>query len=184
MICISKFILWLWGWKVASGIPAGIDKAIIIAAPHTSNWDFVIGRLAYFTLGVKVKFLIKKEAFFWPFGAMIKAFGGIPVDRGGNNKMVDQIVAQFNKNESMYIVIAPEGTRSTTRRWKRGFYFIALKANVSVALGYLDYKKKEAGIGPAFIPCGDYEKDFIIIENFYKNKSGKYPDSFNLSGKA
>ncbi len=180
---ISKIILWLMGWKIRGGNPHDVKKAVIVAAPHTSNWDFVIGRLAYFVLGVNVKFLIKKESFFWPIGGIVKAMGGIPVDRGKKSNLVEQMVQYFNEYNSLYLVITPEGTRKRVKQWKRGFYFISQQAGVPMELGYIDYKRKEGGLGPLIYPSGDYEKDLEKIQDFYRDKTARYPEKFNLSAK-
>ncbi len=174
-------MLWLMGWKIHGGIPEGEQKAVIVAAPHTSNWDFFIGRFAYFVMGVNVKFLIKKEVFKGIFGKILRSWGGIPIDRSKSQNMVEQVAALFEQEGSLYIVITPEGTRSLVDKWKKGFYYIALKAGVPIALAYMDYAKKEGGIGPTIHPGDDFEKDFKMIENFYKDKTPKYPEKFNLS---
>ncbi|MCK4361607.1 MAG: lysophospholipid acyltransferase family protein [Bacteroidales bacterium] len=178
---ISKIILKLWGWKIFGVIPPGIKKCVILAAPHTSNYDFFIARLAYFVIGVNVKFLIKKEVFKFPFGRIFKAWGGIPIDRSKKNNMVEYVSGLFSKYDSLYIVITPEGTRSLVHKWKKGFYFIAQNAKVPIALGYIDYGKKEGGLGPLIYPSGDFEKDFKTITDFYKTKTAKHPEKFNLS---
>jgi len=180
MKTISRFLLWALGWKIDGAIPFGEKKAVIVAAPHTSNWDFIIGRLAYFVMGVKVRFLIKNEVFVWPFGRLVKTLGGIPIDRSRSNDMVRQISKLFEENESLFVVITPEGTRSLVTRWKKGFYYIACEAKVPVVLAYLDYKNKQGGIGPVFFPSGEYEKDIEIIRNFYKDKAGRHPEKFVL----
>lgn len=171
------------GWTIKGGIPEGEKRAVVVAAPHTSNMDFFIGRMAYFVLGVNVKFLIKKEAFFWPFGGLVKKWGGIPIDRGRSGNMVDFVAGLFTEYDSLYVVITPEGTRSLVEKWKKGFYFIARTAKVPMALGYIDYKNKEGGIGPTIMPSGDYNKDLKIIEDFYRDKTAKHPEKFNLSDK-
>jgi len=178
---IAKFILYLWGWKVFGGIPADLKKCVVVVAPHTSMWDFVIGRLAWFALGLKVKFLIKKEMFAFPLGPPLKWLGGIPVDRSKSMRLVDYVAGLFNKYESLYITITPEGTRRLNPHWKRGFYFIALKANVPIALGVLDYKKKIGGVEKIFTPSGDFEKDFKMVEDFYRGSGARHPEKFNLS---
>ncbi len=149
-------------------------------APHTSLWDFVIGRLVFNVLKKEVRFLIKKEAFFWPLGSWLKARGGIPVDRGKKNNMVEQISQLFKSHENLYIAITPEGSRSKVHRWKRGFYYIATRANVPIILCTLDFKKKEAYTGPIIKPSGHFKNDFVLIENFFRGKVGKHPDRFNL----
>ncbi len=178
---ISKIIFRLMGWKLKGLLPQDIKKCVILAAPHTSNMDFILGRLAYFILGVPVKFLIKKESFKPPLGGLLKRMGGIPVDRSRNNNLVGQVAGLFNKSEVLYVVITPEGTRKLVHNWRKGFYYIALKANVPIALGFMDYGKKEGGIGPVFYPSGDYEADFETIRAFYRTKTARYPEKFNLS---
>ncbi len=178
---IAKFILWIWGWRIVKGMPADIKKCVVVMAPHTSMWDFVIGRLAWFVLGLKVKFFIKKEMFFFPLGHLVKWLGGIPVDRSKSGRLVDNVAAYIGRSDSFYLVITPEGTRSLNPNWKRGFYFIALKANVPIALGYLDYQKKQGGIENIFRPCGDYDKDFKMVKEFYQGKDARHPEKFNLS---
>ena len=177
---LAKLILHLTGWKIGEKIPVDVRKCIIIMAPHTSNWDFVIGRLAYFKWKVKVRILIKKEAFFFPIGGLLKRVGGIPIDRSKNNRVVDQITTFFNESESMYIVIYPEGTRKPNPHWKRGFYYIAQQANVPIALGYMDYKKKEGGIGGLIYPNGDIEGQMKEIKDFYRDKVARHPENFKL----
>lgn len=163
-------------------IPSDIQKAVVISAPHTSGLDFMIGRLGFYLIGIrKVKFLIKKEMFRFPLGILIRALGAIPVDRGRKNNMVDQVTKMFNEKKRFYLLITPEGTRKYTTNWKKGFYQIALKAKVPIVIGFIDYSKKECGIGSVLYPSGDFEKDFKIITDFYKTKTARYPKDFNLS---
>lgn len=183
MKLLAKVILKIWGWKLNGIIPPGVPKCVVIAAPHTSNIDFFIGRLAYFAIGVHLNFLIKKEVFVFPFGTILKAWGGIAVDRGKRNNMIGQVVDLFNNADSIYVLITPEGTRKLSKRWKKGFYHIAQQAKVPIALGYADYAKKEAGVGPVIYPSGDYEKDLKIIQDFYRDKTAKHPEMFNLTTK-
>lgn len=150
-------------------------------APHTSNLDFLLGWLGYTSLGIKSHFLIKKEVFKWYSGGIIKAMGGIPVDRGHSSNIVLQVTEEFNKRDKFIMTITPEGTRKLNKNWKRGFYFIAVSANVPIMLGFLDYKKKEGGFGHSFIPSGDYDKDYPILRDFYATKTARYPEKFNLS---
>jgi 1-acyl-sn-glycerol-3-phosphate acyltransferase len=178
---LSRLILKIWGWKVKGGIPREIKKCVVIVAPHTSMWDFVIGRLAWYVIGLKVKFLIKKEVFFFPVGPILKGLGGIPVDRAQSRNIVDFVVSLFQQYDSLYITITPEGTRHLNPRWKKGFYYIAMKANVPVAMAILDYKKKIGGVEKIFTPTGDFKKDFEMVEDFYRGRSARYPEKFNLS---
>ncbi|MCF8369275.1 MAG: lysophospholipid acyltransferase family protein [Bacteroidales bacterium] len=178
---IAKIILRLFGWRVTVGMPADVPKCVVVVAPHTSMWDFVIGRLCYFELGLKVKFLIKKEMFFFPLGPIVKWLGGIPVDRSKSGNLVDIVAGYFSQYDSLYITITPEGTRKKVENWKKGFYYIALKAKVPIALGILDYKEKIGGVGKVFTPSGNYEEDFKIVKEFYKGKGARHPEKFNLS---
>lgn len=178
---LSLLILKIWGWKVVGGIPRELKKCVVIVAPHTSMWDFVIGRMAWYVIGLKVKFLIKKEMFFFPVGFLLKILGGIPVDRAQSRNMVEFVVGLFQKYDSLYITITPEGTRNLNTRWKRGFYYIAQRAEVPIALAVLDYKRKIGGVEKIFIPSGDFKKDFEMVENFYRGRTAKHPEKFNLS---
>lgn len=152
-----------------------------MVAPHTSNFDFFIGRIAYYSSGLKIKFLIKQEAFIFPFQTLLRSFGGIPVNRSKKSNLVQRIVHMFENNDRFLIAVTPEGTRKLSTEWKKGFYFIAQQAKVPIALGYIDYKKKEGGYGPIITPSGDYEKDLKFIEDFYRNITPKHPEKFNLS---
>ncbi len=162
-------------------VPRDIPKAVIIMAPHTSNWDFVIGRLAFYWYGIRPRILIKKEAFTPLMGPLLRWLGGIPVHRGKSQNTVKKVTRQFEQNERFYLLITPEGTRRRVNRWKRGFYFIALEAGVPVFLGFLDYRRKEGGVGMMVVPSGNFEADFRIIEDFYRDKHPLRPEKFNLS---
>jgi len=178
---ISKILLGFWGWKIVGRVPADVKKAVLIVAPHTSNLDFFIGRLAFFILEVKVKFLIKKESFKFPVKGLLKFWGGIPIDRGSRSDHVGQVASLFDNYDSLVVTITPEGTRKLSRKWKKGFYYIALKANVPIIFGFLDYDNKRGGVNSVFYPSGDYEKDLKEIEKFYKTLSARYPENYNLS---
>ncbi len=181
MKLIASFILRLIGWKVTGAVPEHIKKCVIIAAPHTSNWDFVIARIVYWRLGVPVKFLIKREAFDHPLGGLVKTLGGIPVDRKKSSNLVEQVADLFNHYEVLNVIITPEGTRRLVTEWKRGFYYIALKANVPIIIGFIDYKRKVGGFGPVLYPSGNFDTDFSIIQEFYRDKTARHPEKFNLS---
>lgn len=184
LILLAKFILWITGWKVKGKIPETLKKAVIIAAPHTSYWDFLYARCAFFIIGLNMKATIKKEAVEKPvLGWILKKMGAIAIDRtpeNGNKKkkfnMVDAMVEIICSHEQMIMMITPEGTRKYAPRWKSGFYRVAEQAGVPIILGFLDYSTKTAGIGPVFYPTGDYEKDLEEIQGFYREKKGKYPD--------
>ncbi|MCF8297571.1 MAG: lysophospholipid acyltransferase family protein [Saprospiraceae bacterium] len=180
---ISKFILSLFGWKITGSFSKDIKKCVLVIAPHTSNWDFVIGRLAFWILKLDVKFLIKQEFFKFPIKRIILGLGGVPVNRTKSSNVVSSTVEMFDKSEALIITITPEGTRSLVKNWKKGFYYVATQAKVPLVLGFLDYKKKEAGIGPLIYPSGNYKEDFEKIEEFYKGKNARFPEQFNLTSK-
>jgi 1-acyl-sn-glycerol-3-phosphate acyltransferase len=181
MRLLASILLKIMGWRVTHPMPEGIDKAVIIMAPHTSNWDFVFGRLGFASQSIKVKIIIKKESFFFPLGILLRWLGAIPVDRGfsaGTIKNVTQIMGNADK---FYLLITPEGTRKLVKNWKKGFYFIAQQAKVPIIMGFLNYKTKTGGLGPVLYPSGDYEADMKIIEDFYSDKQAMHPEKFNLS---
>jgi 1-acyl-sn-glycerol-3-phosphate acyltransferase len=178
---LARFILKLFGWDVEIKIPPEVKKMVVMMAPHTSNWDFLIGWLGYKSIGVDSKYLIKKEAFFFPLGKILTYMGAIPVDRQSSTNIVIQVGDLFMNKESLYITITPEGSRSLRTNWKRGFYYIAEHAQVPIAFGFLDYKKKVGGIGGMIFPTGNFEADFKVIEAFYSDINAKYPEKFSLS---
>ncbi len=178
---IARFILRLLGWNIYSRVPTDIPRAVIIMAPHTSNWDFIIGRLAFYWYRMPPRILIKKEAFTGIIGPVLRLLGGIPVDRAQSQNTVKEITRRFHAHDTFYLLITPEGTRRLVKKWKRGFYFIALNAGVPIFLAFLDYRKKEGGIGMMLEPSGDFEADFKIIEDFYRGKQARHPEKFNLS---
>ena len=137
----------------------------------------IIGRLAMWSFGIDVKILIKKELFFFPMGIFLKAVGGVPVDRkGGKTNITGQIAKKFAEQDKLCVLFTPEGTRSYNPNWKKGFYYLAIKADVPIFLGYIDYKHKTGGIKKKFVPTGDVNKDLEEIKAFYKDYSGKFPD--------
>lgn len=176
MIKLARFIFKLFGWKIDERTPEGIKKCVIVVGPHTSNWDFIIGRLAFVQYGVNAKFLIKKELFFPPLGWILKALGGIPVDRKKNNNMTDQAVELFNQYEDLYLVFTPEGTRDYNPNWKKGFYYIAMKAKVPIYVCYMDYERKIGGFHSVFEPTGDAEKDIAHIKSILSQFKGRFPE--------
>lgn len=170
------FILKIFGWRIDPHAPDGVRKAVIIMGPHTSNWDFIIGKIAFMQYNIKGTYLIKKELFFPPLGWFLKAMGGIPVDRKSNNNFTDQAVAFFEQNESMFMVFTPEGTREYSPNWKKGFYYIAQKANVPIYIGYIDYEKKIGGFDSLFVTTGNADADIAEIKKILSKYKGKYPE--------
>lgn len=180
---LKRIFAWYFtfkGWKIEGGIPRDVKKCVLVAAPHTSNWDFIFGLGALQLYKYDVKYLAKKELFFFPFRKVFLDLGGIPVDRSKSNSLVDSLVDLINSREELVLLFPPEATRKPVTKWKSGFYWAALKAKVPIALGILDYKKKTANIGLIFQPSGDKEKDWEIIRNYYKDASAKHPGSFSL----
>jgi 1-acyl-sn-glycerol-3-phosphate acyltransferase len=173
---IVRFIFWLFGWKIDERTPEGIKKCVIVVGPHTSNWDFVLGKMAFITYGVKGRFLIKKELFFPPLGWILKAMGGVPVDRKQRNNLTETAVKFFNENETMYLVFTPEGTRSYNPNWKKGFYYIAQKANVPIYICYMDYANKTGGFHSLFYPTGNVDQDILYIKGILKQYKGRFPE--------
>ena len=164
------------------GVPKGVDQAVLIAAPHTSNWDLLYARCAFFIMRFPLRYTIKKEIMFFPLGNILKAMGAIAIDRSPKTgltkkkSMVEAMIDLFKTNKQLVIMITPEGTRSYAKRWKSGFYRIAEGASVPIILGYLDYKKKHAGLGPVFMPTGNMEEDIEKIKEFYRPIQAKYPE--------
>ena len=182
MRLLSKFIFFITGWKVAGAVPKDIDKAVMVAAPHTSMWDFVYVTCAFSLMRLPMKLAIKKEMFFFPLGWLLKTLGGMPIDRKskktGEKKLstVQAMINLFDTDEKVFMVVAPEGTRKQVKRWKTGFYRVAEGAGVPIVLGYLDYKNKEAGIGPIIHVSNDMEADIEKIMAFYRPIVAKHPE--------
>lgn len=182
MKLLAHFIFWITGWKVAGEWPKGLKKAVLIAIPHTSNWDLIYARAAFYLLDVPVKFTIKKEVMVGPLGWIIKAVGGIAIDRkkvaGKRTQTYTQaMISMLKEREELVMMVTPEGTRSYAPKWKTGFYHIALGAEVPVVIGYLDYKLKKAGIGPVIIPSGNMDEDIEAMKGFGRTVTAKYPEN-------
>ena len=175
----SVSFLKLTGWKLEGSLPPGLEKCVVIAAPHTSNWDLPYLLMVAFGLNLKAYWMGKQSIFTFPFGPLMRWLGGIAVNREQASNLVDSCAQQLVQAEgAVHLVVPPEGTRSKTRYWKTGFYYIALKAQVPIVLGYMDYSRKISGLGPVFYPTGDIEKDMVTIQAFYAPFKGKNPDQF------
>ena len=160
-------------------MPDGVKKAVVIVAPHTANRDFPIGLGIDYLMKPRGRFLAKKELFDGTFGFIFRMLGGVPVDRSKSNNLVDEVNRVFSEHEELFLVIAPEGTRKRTERWKTGFYHMAKGAGVPIVMAYIDYGKKEAGFGGIVYPSDDQTKDFAIIEDFYRSTTASNPELFN-----
>ena len=165
------------GWKVGKILPEE-SKCVIAVAPHTSNMDFIIGKLAYTSIGRTASFLIKKDWFFFPFNHFFNSIGGIPVDRDRRTSITDKLVVEFEQRDKFQLAITPEGTRKRTHKWKKGFYFIATKANVPIVLAALDYGTKTVSFLDTFYPTGNFDDDIKIIREKYNDIEAKHPEQF------
>lgn len=180
MKLLARFAFWITGWKVTGSWPEGLKKAVLIAIPHTSNWDLFYARAAFYLLEVPVRFTIKQEVMVGPLGWLIKSLGGISIDRkrlAGKRKQTytEAMVTMLKEMEELVIMVTPEGTRSYSPKWKSGFYHIAIGAEVPVVIGFLDYKLKQAGIGPILLPSGNMEEDMEKMKEFGRTVTPKFP---------
>ena len=175
----SAVYLKLMGWRVVGALPSGVRKCVLIAAPHTSNWDLPNTLTTAFVLRLNVYWLGKQSLFKPPFGPVMRWLGGISVNREASTNLVEASAQALIAAEGpVQLIVPPEGTRSKARYWKTGFYYIALQAKVPIVLAYMDYERKISGIGPVFEPTGDIEKDMIAIKAFYAPFKGKNADQF------
>lgn len=168
-----------WGWHKDISVNHP-DKYIICLAPHTSNWDLVLGQLYAHAEGIKSNFLMKKEWFFWPLGPIFRKMGGIPVWRSKHSSMTDNLAETAVKAKTFGLCITPEGTRSLNPDWKKGFYYIALKAQIPILLYGVDYERKLIQCTRSFVPTGDIDKEMAEIKLYFKNFKGKYPEKFSI----
>ena len=179
----KKFCNWLlykhmgWTAEVTEDHP---DKYIICLAPHTSNWDFLMGQLYVGARGMQSNFLMKKEWFFWPLGPIFRSLGGIPVCRQKHTSMTESMAETAKQAKLFHLCITPEGTRSKNPDWKKGFYFIALKAGIPILLYGLDYERKLIQCTKTIIPSGDLEADMRDIKLYFKGFKGKKPENFTI----
>jgi 1-acyl-sn-glycerol-3-phosphate acyltransferase len=172
---LARIIFRVMGWKPAGKRPSH-PKYVIIAAPHTSNWDFLYTLCLAFILEIKPFIMMKDDWFRWPLGPLLRWFGAIPVDRSKSTHVVARSIEAFHNHPRFVLLVPPTGTRSKVMYWKTGFYYIAVGANVPIVLGYLDYRRKVGGIGPIVQPTGKIEGDMKIIKAFYAGITAKYPD--------
>jgi 1-acyl-sn-glycerol-3-phosphate acyltransferase len=174
----SRMALRLTGWRIVGGAPT-VPKYVLIAAPHTSNWDFPVALMVCFALRLRVYWMGKDSLFPPLLGGVMRWLGGIPVNRARAGNLVQATVDAYNSNASLIVIVPPEGTRSKVTQWKTGFYYIAQGAGVPIALGYLDFRRKEAGLSRMFEPTGDIAADMVEIQAFYAGFTGKNPGKFN-----
>jgi 1-acyl-sn-glycerol-3-phosphate acyltransferase len=175
----SRGFLRLNGWTVQGSLPPEAGKSVLIAAPHTSNWDLPYTLMVAFVLKLNVYWMGKQSLFGFPFGPVMRWLGGIAVDRERSTNLVSASAAALIAADGpVQLVVPPEGTRGKTRHWKTGFYYIALEAGVPIVLAYMDYGRKVAGLGPVFVPTGDVDADMAEIKHFYAGVQGRRPQQF------
>lgn len=169
---LSLLILKIMGWRIEGRFP-DIPRFVLIAAPHTSNWDFPITIFIAFAFKAKIYWMGKEAIFRPPFKNFFRWLGGIPIDRSKSNNIVEQMVQKFSMSKKLILTIPPSGTRKKVMKWKTGFYYISQGADVPIVLGFLDYKRKVGGIGPVFFPTGDIEADMREIRAYYADMRGR-----------
>jgi 1-acyl-sn-glycerol-3-phosphate acyltransferase len=171
---LCQALLRLQRWQIIGFLP-DIPKYLVVAAPHTTNWDFFYALMLKGATGVNLQWVGKDSLFRWPVGVLMKWLGGIPVNRRSRNNFVDQMVELFQSSDHLALAIAPEGTRKKAHYWKTGFYHMATGAQVPIVLIAIDYATRTLEIGPSLLPSGDIANDFEMIRKFYEVKQGKYP---------
>ena len=180
---IQKFCSWLlysfMGWTKNVTEPHH-DKYIICLAPHTSNWDFMLGQIYMRAEGYRINFMMKKEWFKWPLGSLFRRMGGIPVWRSKSTSLTDVLADTAKREQSFHLCITPEGTRSLNPDWKKGFYIIAQKAQIPILLYGLDYERKLIQCTRTVIPSGDIEREMKEIKLYFKDFKGKHPECFSI----
>jgi 1-acyl-sn-glycerol-3-phosphate acyltransferase len=178
---LAKLIFWITGWK-AQGPKPPFKKFVLIAAPHTSNWDFLYAVCAWTLIGMKINFLAKKQLFRFPLGLIMRFFGGIPVNRSKKGKMVEHMVEKLKTTAELGLLVPVEGTRDYVKEWKTGFYYAALGAGVPIVLGFLNYGNKTVGVMDTyFTPTGNMEEDIKSLRQYYKNIIPKHPERSSLN---
>lgn len=175
---LSIFIFKVSGWRAEGDLP-DVPKFVLIAAPHTSNWDLPLMLSLGFILRAKIYWMGKDALFQKPFGFIMEWLGGIPIDRSRSNDVVKQSIEEFQKSDQLILAVPPSGTRKKVVHWKTGFYYIAKGAEVPIALGYIDYRRKAGGIHRLVYPTGNIESDMALITEFYSTVTGKYPQQMS-----
>jgi len=178
LYAVAWLILRLTGWRT-SGSPPDLPKYVIIGAPHTSNWDFVLCIVFAFAFRRKIFWMGKHSLFRFPFSPLFRWMGGIPIDRTKPHGVVAQTIEKFNSTDRLIIVLAPEGARKRVTKWKTGFYHVAHGAGIPISVAFLDYKRRLCGFGPLLTPTGDIDADMRRITAFYATITGRHPNKFS-----
>jgi len=186
LLIVFNFLFNVNGWHIKNHFPEDIGSCVVLAGPHTSNWDTVYALAGLHKLRNNARFALKKELMFFPFGPFLRSVGAIAIDRKPkkiNRKItaVDAMAELFKTEKDLALMISPEGTRSPTIKWRSGFYYVAKKANVPMVCAYLDYKNKIAGIGPVFYPTEDLDTIMQEVQKFYSSIPAKYPENFKTA---
>ncbi len=183
---LAEKALKLMGWETDNHWPENLSQCVMIAAPHTSNWDALYARLALKALGVNVRLTIKDSYMQFPLGPFVRAMGGIGIDRRPKQageprlSMVQVMTDLFKHHPELVMLVTPEGTRARQEQWKTGFYYVAVNAGVPIALAYMDYEQKKAGVGKIIHPTGNFEEDMAEIMDFYAGIQAKFPEDFSV----
>ncbi|WP_312602829.1 1-acyl-sn-glycerol-3-phosphate acyltransferase [Acinetobacter schindleri] len=183
---LAEKALKLMGWETDNHWPENLSQCVMIAAPHTSNWDALYARLALKVLGVNVRITIKDSYMQFPLGPFVRAMGGIGIDRRPKQageprpSMVQVMTDLFKQHPELVMLVTPEGTRARQEQWKTGFYYVAVNAGLPIALAYMDYEQKKAGVGKIIHPTGNFEEDMAEIMDFYAGIQAKFPKEFSV----
>ncbi len=175
---LRRLLYWIYrrhGWTATGTVPTP-RKFVLVAAPHTSNWDFLYFIGLTEELGIMPHFMAKNTLFRWPFRQFLFDMGGVSVDRSSPQNYVQQMADEFARRDEFMLTIAPEGSRSNSDKWKTGFYQIAVAAKVPFVIGMMDYAKKTGGLGPAILPTGDYEADMAKVIEHYRDVTPRHPE--------
>jgi 1-acyl-sn-glycerol-3-phosphate acyltransferase len=162
------------GWTSVGTVPT-LQRFVLIAVPHTSNWDFPYFLGVTQALGIRTHFIAKASLFRWPMGGFMRQVGGVRLDRVNARDTVQQMIEEFARRDDFVLTIAPEGTRGAVSKWRTGFYQIALGAGVPIVCGFMDYPTRTSGLGPVIVPTGDYDADMAPAFAFYRDITGKHP---------
>lgn len=179
LTAIARASLRLFGWRVEGAVP-NVPKMVIVGAPHTSNIDGLIMFFVARVYRIRLRWIGKHTLFWPPLGWLLRWLGGIPINRTASRGAVQQMIDTFAASDRLVLLVTPEGTRGKSSRWKTGFYHIAQGAGVPIVLGSIDYRRKVVGIGPVITPTGDYETDMQVVQAYYQDKVGRYPEKRTL----
>lgn len=174
---VGRAILRLSGWAFEGPVPTA-PRYVLIAAPHTSNWDFVFMMAMAWSMNIPIRWMGKASLFVFPFGPVFRAMGGIPIRRDRPGNLVEQSAARFAQSKELILTVPAEGTRGKASTWRSGFYHIARIARVPIVLGYLDYRRKRGGLGPQVVPSANVRADMDQVRAFYADKTGCHPSRF------